>query len=76
MGSLRLVQDHVETNSPQGRYRVAKWLYRSFFNITGGQIISDEGVESVDEGWHGRVIVECEGTAEHAKVSPCLLLWS
>lgn len=54
-------------SSPQGRYRIAKWLYRAVVHVTGGQIISEVGLESVDEGWHGRLVVETEGTAEHAK---------
>ncbi|CEH14393.1 hypothetical protein CBOM_02244 [Ceraceosorus bombacis] len=67
LSSMRLVQDHIETTTPHGRYRVAKWLYRAAVNVTGGQIISDEGLQVVDEGWHGRLVIETEGTSEHAK---------
>jgi hypothetical protein len=67
LASLRLVQDHIESVSPQGRYRVAKWLYRAVVNVTGGQIISNEGLQVVDEGWHGKLVIETEGTSEHAK---------
>ncbi|UZJ54024.1 hypothetical protein CBS101457_003344 [Exobasidium rhododendri] len=76
LSSLRLVQDHVESYSATGqRYRIAKWLYRSAANVTTGQIISkmSRGLEVVDEGWSGRIVIETEGTAEHAKslISRC-----
>ncbi|EPQ31681.1 uncharacterized protein PFL1_01014 [Pseudozyma flocculosa PF-1] len=74
VSTMRLVQDQVETFNPQGaRYRISKWLYRAVFNVTPGQIISDEGLEVVDAGWHGRIVIETEGTAEHAKelISRC-----
>jgi len=76
LNSLRLVQDHVEGFSNTGnRYRIAKWLYRSAANITCGQIISkmSGSLEIVDEGWNGRIVIETEGTAEHAKalISRC-----
>ncbi|KAN0061543.1 hypothetical protein ACQY0O_006390 [Thecaphora frezii] len=72
--TMRLVQDQVETYNPQGaRYRISKWLYRAVINVAPGQIISDEGLEVVDAGWHGRIVIETEGTAEHAKelISRC-----
>lgn len=66
--TMRLVQDQVETFSPQGaRYRISKWLYRAVINVVPGAIISDEGLEVVDAGWHGKIVIETEGTAEHAK---------
>lgn len=71
LNSLRLVQDHVETMGAGGaRYRVAKWLYRSAANVASGQIISkmNSGLEVVDEGWKGRIVIEMEGTAESAKL--------
>ncbi|PWZ00506.1 hypothetical protein BCV70DRAFT_199784 [Testicularia cyperi] len=74
VSTMRLVQDQVETFSPQGaRYRISKWLYRAIISIVPGQIISDEGLEVVDAGWHGRIVIETEGTAEHAKelISRC-----
>lgn len=76
LNSLRLVQDQVESYSQTGsRYRIAKWLYRSAANVTSGQIISkmSGGLEIVDDGWNGRIVVETEGTAEHAKslISRC-----
>ena len=68
-GSLKLLQDNVE----MGNYRINKWLYRAVFHVTAGQIVSDEGLESVDEGWHGKVVIEAEGTSEAAKelISRC-----
>ena len=74
VSTMRLVQDQVETFSPQGvRYRISKWLYRAVINIVPGAIISDEGLEVVDAGWHGKIVIETEGTAEHAKelISRC-----
>lgn len=76
LNSLRLVQDHVEGYSNTGnRYRIAKWLYRSAANIACGQIVSkmSSSLEIVDEGWNGRIVIETEGTAEHAKslISRC-----
>ena len=74
VSTMRLVQDQVETFSPQGaRYRVSKWLYRAVISVVPGTIISDHGVEVVDAGWHGKVVIETEGTAEHAKelISRC-----
>lgn len=74
VSTMRLVQDQVETFSPQGaRYRISKWLYRAVISVVPGTIISDEGVEVVDAGWHGKVVIETEGTAEHAKelISRC-----
>ncbi|GAC96211.1 hypothetical protein PHSY_003791 [Pseudozyma hubeiensis SY62] len=68
VSTMRLVQDHVETFSPQGaRYRIAKWLYRAVIDVVPGAIISDEGLEVVNAGWHGKIVIETEGTAEHAK---------
>lgn len=74
VSTMRLVQDQVETFSPQGaRYRISKWLYRAVINVVPGAIISDEGLEVVDAGWHGKIVIETEGTAEHAKelISRC-----
>lgn len=58
---MRLVQDHVETVSPQGRYKVAKWLYRAVVSVTAGQLVGTEGIEAVDGGWHGKLVIETEG---------------
>ncbi len=68
-GTIKLLQDNVE----MGSYRVNKWLYRASFSLTAGQIVSDEGLESVDEGWHGKVVIEAPGTSESAKdlISRC-----
>nr|CDI52613.1 putative protein [Melanopsichium pennsylvanicum 4] len=74
VSTMRLVQDQVETFSRQGaRYRISKWLYRAVINITPGAIIGDEGLQAVDAGWHGKIVIETEGTAEHAKelISRC-----
>lgn len=74
VSTMRLVQDQVETFSPQGaRYRISKWLYRAVINVVPGAIISDEGLQVVDPGWHGKLVIETEGTAEHAKelISRC-----
>ncbi|GAK63593.1 uncharacterized protein PAN0_003c1799 [Moesziomyces antarcticus] len=70
VSTMRLVQDQVETFSPQGaRYRIAKWLYRAVISIEAGAVAA----EGVDAGWHGRIVIETEGTAEHAKelISRC-----
>ncbi|SJX61838.1 uncharacterized protein SRS1_12822 [Sporisorium reilianum f. sp. reilianum] len=74
VASMRLVQDQVETFAPHGaRYRISKWLYRAVVTVVPGTIISDEGVAVVDAGWHGKIVIETEGTAEHAKelISRC-----
>lgn len=63
LSSLRLVQDHVDNISPQGRYRIAKWLYRAIATTTAGHIISqmDQSLQVVDAGWHGKIVIETEG---------------
>lgn len=71
LSSLRLVQDHVDSVSPQGRYRIAKWLYRAVATTTAGQIISqmDQSLQVVDSGWHGKIVIETEGKSqEESKV--------
>lgn len=78
LSSMRLVQDQVETTiaATGARYRIAKWLYRAVASVKAGHIISSEGagLQCADEGWAGRIVIETEGTPEHAKdlVSRCI----
>ncbi|EFP87507.2 uncharacterized protein PGTG_13878 [Puccinia graminis f. sp. tritici CRL 75-36-700-3] len=51
--TLRLSEDKIEVASPQARYRVQRWVYRSVIKIPHGQ-------------WQGYVVIEVEGTSEHA----------
>ncbi|POW14408.1 hypothetical protein PSHT_07446 [Puccinia striiformis] len=51
--SLRLSEDKIEVASPQARYRVQRWVYRSVIKIPRGK-------------WEGYVVIEVEGTSEHA----------
>lgn len=52
--NLKLSEDKVEVASPQARYRVQRWVYRSVITIHTGQ-------------WTGHVVIEVEGTSEQAK---------
>ncbi|OAV97844.1 hypothetical protein, variant [Puccinia triticina 1-1 BBBD Race 1] len=52
--TLQLSQDKIEVVSPQARYHVQRWVYRSVIKIPRGQ-------------WQGHVVIEVDGTSEHAK---------
>jgi hypothetical protein len=52
--TLRLNEDKIEVASPQARYRVKRWVYQSVIKIPKGH-------------WQGYVVIEVDGTSEHAK---------
>ncbi|KAE8250701.1 hypothetical protein A4X13_0g4475 [Tilletia indica] len=66
--TLHLVQDNAETVSPNGaRYRVQRWVYHAKVKVTPGTIISNHGLECVHNDWSGTILIETEGTIEHAR---------
>ena len=72
--SLTLCQEKVLVTSPQGSYQVKRYLYRCAVRIKAGQIVGHRGgvgggpggVEVVHEDWGGTLVIETEGTQEHA----------
>ncbi|CDR38313.1 hypothetical protein NBRC10512_004052 [Rhodotorula toruloides] len=73
--TMTLCKDKVSLSSPQGRYLVSRYVYRGTLRLVAGQIIGDAagagglgpgGIEVVHEDWAGQVVVETEGTTEHA----------
>ncbi|KAH8921632.1 hypothetical protein BT69DRAFT_311325 [Atractiella rhizophila] len=72
--SLSLVQDRLQVNSAQGSHSIKKFVYRAAFDIAPGTILNvpsrgaqQEGERIVD-AWAGQVMVETEGTTEHANL--------
>ncbi|KNZ56458.1 hypothetical protein VP01_23g6 [Puccinia sorghi] len=53
-GSLRLSEDKIEVASPQARYHVKRWVYRTVIKIPKGH-------------WAGHLVIEVDGTSEHAR---------
>ncbi|GAA6045809.1 hypothetical protein NBRC10513_005217 [Rhodotorula toruloides] len=73
--TMTLCKDKVSLSSPQGQYLVSRYVYRGMLRLVAGQIIGDAagagglgpgGIEVVHEDWAGQVVVETEGTTEHA----------
>ncbi|GAA5948703.1 hypothetical protein JCM21900_005266 [Sporobolomyces salmonicolor] len=73
--SLTLCSDRVSLSSPQGNYQVRKHVYRGAIKIKPGHIIGSSagaggtgpgGIEVVHDDWAGQVVLETEGTTEHA----------
>ncbi|GEM06916.1 F-box domain contaning protein [Rhodotorula toruloides] len=73
--TMTLCKDKVSLSSPQGQYLVSRYVYRGTLRLVAGQIIGDAagagglgpgGIEVVHEDWAGQVVVETEGTTEHA----------
>ncbi|GAA5866126.1 hypothetical protein JCM1840_005081 [Sporobolomyces johnsonii] len=73
--SLTLCSDRVGLSSPQGNYQVKKHVYRGAIKIKPGHIIGSSagvggsgpgGIEVVHDDWAGQVVLETEGTTEHA----------
>ncbi|KAG9099985.1 hypothetical protein FS749_016554 [Ceratobasidium sp. UAMH 11750] len=64
--NLQLVQDRVQTETPQGgRHTVVRWVHRSRFHPRPGTPIPNSNPPAVvDRMWDGVVIVEVEGTNE------------
>ncbi|PKI82867.1 hypothetical protein MVES1_003684 [Malassezia vespertilionis] len=68
--SAQLVRDNVETIGANGQqYRIAKWLYRAVFTIDmpATDAAFDEAPYGAHHDWNGTVVLEAEGTAEHAR---------
>lgn len=72
--TLTLCQDKVSISSPQGEYTVNRFVYRSSIKLRSGTICGSEGgkgfgpggVEVVHDDWVGFMILETDGTTEHA----------
>ncbi|BGP30606.1 hypothetical protein JCM10296v2_002362 [Rhodotorula toruloides] len=73
--TMTLCKDKVSLSSPQGQYLVSRYVYRGMLRLVAGQIVGDAagagglgpgGIEVVHEDWAGQVVVETEGTTEHA----------
>lgn len=71
---LSLCQDKMEITSSQGKHMVKKFVYRTSFKLSQGMIISPMGggrgppgeITVVADEWLGMVVIETEGTTEHA----------
>ncbi|KAI5478288.1 F-box domain contaning protein [Pseudohyphozyma bogoriensis] len=72
---LTLCNDLVKISSPQGSYSVKRFVYRAGVKVIPGVIVGTSGsvggsgpggVDVVHEDWGGQIVVETEGTAEHA----------
>lgn len=72
--TLTLCQDKIAIASPQGEYIVKRFVYRSSIKLRSGTICGSEGgkgfgpggVEVVHDDWVGFLILETDGTTEHA----------
>ncbi|CAE6495638.1 unnamed protein product [Rhizoctonia solani] len=64
--SLHLVQDRVQTETPQGgRHTVVRWVHRSRFHTRPGLPLPGASPPAVvDRMWDGYIVVEVEGTNE------------
>ncbi|CAE6487904.1 unnamed protein product [Rhizoctonia solani] len=64
--NLQLVQDRVQTETPQGgRHTVVRWVHRSRFHTRPGMPIPSASPPAVvDRMWEGYIVVEVEGTNE------------
>ncbi|KAJ1305285.1 hypothetical protein OPQ81_000310 [Rhizoctonia solani] len=64
--NLQLVQDRVQTETPQGgRHTVVRWVHRSRFHTRPGLPIPGASPPAVvDRMWDGYIVVEVEGTNE------------
>ncbi|CAD6931560.1 unnamed protein product [Tilletia controversa] len=66
--TLHLAQENAETVSPNGtRYRIQRWVYHARVKVTPGTIISTYGLDCVHSDWSGTLLLETEGTIEHAR---------
>lgn len=79
--TMTLCKDKVELCSPQARYRVQRWVYRAVISIKPGMVTGPRrmGVaETVARDWVGSVVIEVEGTSEHARelLKRCSKEWS
>ncbi|KZO98220.1 hypothetical protein CALVIDRAFT_535326 [Calocera viscosa TUFC12733] len=64
MQNVQLVQDRVQTETPQGGFHtIVRYSHRSVARLVRGTPIPDSK-EVVDSSWEGRIIVEAEGTNE------------
>ena len=75
--SLLLCTDKVQVSSPQGNYLVKRFVYRGAAKVRPGTIIGSGGgaggagpggIEVVHQAWAGQIVVETEGTTEHASM--------
>ena len=61
----------MEVASPQGRYRVQRYVYRAAVALRAGAIIGATGgggagpggIDIVHSDWEGQLVVETEGTS-------------
>ncbi|KAK4053453.1 hypothetical protein OIV83_001620 [Microbotryomycetes sp. JL201] len=68
--TLTLEESQIPVSSPQGRYLVKTFVYRGTINIRPGTIVGFSGTtgsaEIVHDDWCGKLIIETDGTNEHA----------
>ncbi|GAA5821453.1 hypothetical protein JCM11251_004631 [Rhodosporidiobolus azoricus] len=73
--TIQLCNDRVGLSSPQGTYVVRKFVYRAGIKIKSGQIIGTSagsggsgpgGIDVVHDDWTGQLVLETDGTTEHA----------
>ncbi|KAK4058489.1 hypothetical protein OIO90_000651 [Microbotryomycetes sp. JL221] len=72
--NLTLQESQVSVSSPQGRYLVKTFVYCSTIRIRPGTIVgstsnssnSTSAIEVVHDDWCGELVVETDGTNEHA----------
>ncbi|GAA5998773.1 uncharacterized protein JCM10292_007222 [Rhodotorula paludigena] len=73
--TITLCKEKQALSSPQGNYLVSRYVYRASLKLSAGQIVGDSagagglgpgGIEVVHPDWAGQVVVETEGTTEHA----------
>ncbi|KAM0788486.1 hypothetical protein ACM66B_001619 [Microbotryomycetes sp. NB124-2] len=74
--TLTLQESQVPVSSPQGRYLVKTFVYRGTIRVQPGTIVSSGaglvgasgpgGTEVVHDDWCGTLVVETDGTNEHA----------
>lgn len=74
---MQLCKDKASIESPSGdRYHVNRYVYRCSIDLIPGAILGENGgtggsgpggIECLHEDWEGKLVVECDGTAEAAK---------
>ncbi|GJN87179.1 hypothetical protein Rhopal_000124-T1 [Rhodotorula paludigena] len=73
--TITLCKEKQALSSPQGNYLVSRYVYRASLKLSAGQIVGDSagagglgpgGIEVVHPDWAGQIVVETEGTTEHA----------
>ncbi|GAA6010229.1 hypothetical protein JCM11491_005401 [Sporobolomyces phaffii] len=74
--TIRLESEKVAFASPQGKYLVKTHLYRGTIEVRAGHVLESTagnrgatgGYEVVHDEWAGKLVLETEGTTEHASL--------